>query len=110
MAKQQDNPKKRGFLGNLSLALSRAPKADKVAKESKIIPNSKTPKPAAKATPAAKPKVASKVTKAAPKASSKPAVKAGAVQHHLAADTNASTYRAAKLSEKHMAKPTLTMI
>jgi hypothetical protein len=40
----------------------------------------------------------------------KPAVKAGAVQHRLATDTNASTYRAAKLSEKHMAKPTLTMI
>jgi hypothetical protein len=40
----------------------------------------------------------------------KPAVKAGAVQHHLAADTNASTYRAAKLSEKHMAETTLTTI
>jgi hypothetical protein len=40
----------------------------------------------------------------------KPAVKVGAIKHHLAADTNASTYRAAKLSEKHMAKPTLTMI
>ena len=75
MAKQQDNSKKRGFLGNLGLALSRAPKADKVAKESKIIPNSKTPKPAAKAAPAAKPKAAPKVVKAAPKATLKPVAK-----------------------------------
>ena len=100
MAKQQDNPKKRGFLGNLSLALSRAPKADKVAKESKIIPNSKTPKPAAKATPAAKPKVASKVTKAAPKASSKPAVKAASK-----ATPKPAVKAASKATPKPAAKP-----
>ena len=75
MAKQQDNSKKRGFLGNLGLALSRAPKAEEVAKESKIISNSKTPKPVAKAAVAAKPKAAPKAVKAAPKATSKPAAK-----------------------------------
>ncbi len=75
MAKQQDNPKKRGFLGNLGLALSRAPKVEKVAKESKIIPNSKSPKPVAKASPAAKPKAAPKTVKPVAKAATKPAAK-----------------------------------
>jgi RNA polymerase primary sigma factor len=112
MAKQQDNPKKRGFLGNLGLALSRAPKADKAAKESKIIPNSKTPKPATKATPAAKPKAAPKVTKAAPKATSKPAVKTAskatpkpAAKPATKATPKPTTKAAAKTSAKPAAKP-----
>ena len=97
MAKQQDNSKKRGFLGNLGLALSRAPKAEKVAKESKIIPNSKTPKPVAKAAASAKPKAAPKAVKAAPKATSKPAAKP---------TSKASAKPAAKTSAKPAAKPT----
>ena len=96
MAKQQDNSKKRGFLGNLGLALSRAPKAEKVAKESKIIPNSKTPKPVAKAAASAKPKAAPKAVKAAPKATSKPAAKP---------TSKASAKPAAKTSAKPAAKP-----
>ena len=96
MAKQQDNSKKRGFLGNLGLALSRASKAEKVAKESKIIPNSKTPKPVAKAAAAAKPKAAPKVVKAAPKATAKPAAKP---------TSKASAKPAAKTSAKPAAKP-----
>jgi RNA polymerase primary sigma factor len=100
MAKQQDNSKKRGFLGNLGLALSRAPKADKVAKESKIIPNSKTPKPAAKATPAAKPKVAPKVVKAAPKVTSKPVAKPASKT-----TVKPAAKPAAKSASKPVAKP-----
>ena len=96
MAKQQDNSKKRGFLGNLGLALSRASKAEKVAKESKIIPNSKTPKPVAKAAAAAKPKAAPKAVKVAPKATSKPAAKP---------TSKASAKPAAKTSAKPAAKP-----
>ena len=96
MAKQQDNSKKRGFLGNLGLALSRAPKAEKVAKESKIIPNSKTPKPVAKAAASAKPKAAPKAVKAAPKATSKPAAKP---------TSKASAKPTAKTSAKPAAKP-----
>ena len=105
MAKQQDNSKKRGFLGNLGLALSRAPKADKVAKESKIIPNSKTPKPAAKAAPAAKPKAAPKVVKAVPKATSKPVAKpTSKATSKPAAKTTAKPV--AKTAAKPVAKPT----
>ena len=96
MAKQQDKSKKRGFLGNLGLALSRAPKAEKVAKESKIIPNSKTPKPVAKAAAAAKPKAAPKVVKAAPKSTAKPAAKP---------TSKASAKPAAKPVAKPSAKP-----
>jgi RNA polymerase primary sigma factor len=100
MAKQQDNSKKRGFLGNLGLALSRAPKADKVAKESKIISNSKTPKPAAKAATAAKPKAAPKVVKAAPKATSKPVAKPASKSR-----VKPAAKTAAKSASKPVAKP-----
>ena len=100
MAKQQDNSKKRGFLGNLGLALSRAPKADKVAKESKIISNSKTPKPAAKAATAAKSKAAPKVVKPVPKATSKPVAKPASKS-----TVKPAAKTAAKSASKPVAKP-----
>ena len=109
MAKQQDDSKKRGFLGSFGFSRSKDKAVTKATTESKIItPSASKAKPAAKPTskPVVKPAKAAVSKAPAAKSATKPAAKPAAASKSVAkTPAKAAAKATVKTPAKNAAKP-----